>query len=45
MILLIESLYSVDENLMLMLTQDIDEWLCSIPKNLTLEGHVVCHVW
>jgi len=45
MILLIESLDSVDEHLMLMLAQDIDEWLCSIPEDLTLEGHVVCHVW
>ena len=44
-IFLLESLDSVDEHLMLMLTQDIDEWLCSIPEDLTLEGNIICHVW
>lgn len=45
MVLLIQGLHSVDEHLMLMLAQDVDERLSSIPKDLPLEGHVVFHVW
>ena len=45
MVLLIKSLHSVDEHLMLMLTKDVNKWLSSIPKDLPLESYVVCHFW
>jgi hypothetical protein len=44
MILLIQSLHSVDEHLMLMLAENIDERLCSIPENLSLKRDVVIHL-
>jgi len=40
----VESFYSVNENLMLMLTKKFDEWLRPIPMNLALICDVVSHL-
>lgn len=44
-IFLVQGFNSVYENLMLMLAKNVYEWLCSIPKDLTLESNVVFHIW
>jgi hypothetical protein len=45
MVLRIQSLHPVDEDLMLMLSEQLDERLSSIPVDLTLKGDIVGHLW
>jgi hypothetical protein len=45
MVLCIQSLHPVDEDLMLMLSEQLDERLSSIPIDLTFESDVVGHLW
>ena len=44
-VLLVKVFDSVDENLVLVLSEKIDKWLGEIPLNISIVGDVVLHTW